>query len=67
MNISRMLESALDTYQSLNEDECLSKVYEHVGSIAFKAMKSYMMAGFTREEAFALVREQIKDMKLTIS
>jgi hypothetical protein len=66
MNIDRMLETALDTYQ-MSGSEYLYKVYEQVGSIAFTALSAYMKAGFTRDEAFALVREQIKDMKLTLS
>jgi hypothetical protein len=65
MNIESALEQALQTYQDLNIS-LLSEVYDETGAIMMRAMNSYIKNGFTREEAFEILKVQIPDFKVTL-
>ena len=65
MNIELVLERALYTYKDLNTP-LLSKVYDETGAIMMRAMQSYIKNGFTREEAFEILKIQVPDLKVTL-
>ena len=65
MNIESALEQALQTYQDLNIS-LLSEVYDEMATIMMRAMNSYIKSGFTREEAFEILKVQIPDFKVTL-
>jgi len=65
MNIESVLARAFETYKELNTP-ILSTVYDQTGAIMMRAMKSYMKNGFTREEAFEILKVQIPDFKVTL-
>jgi hypothetical protein len=65
MNIESVLARAFETYKQLNTP-LLSTVYDQTGAIMMRAMQSYMKNGFTREEAFEILKVQVPDFKVTL-
>ncbi len=66
MDFDDILMKSLVVYQQLNQP-VLSEVFDQTGAIMMRAMNSYMKNGFTREEAFEILKVQVPDFKVTLS
>lgn len=65
MDLTAVLKQALAVYKQLNKP-IISEVFDQTGGIMMRAVNSYMKNGFTREEAFEILKIQVPDFKVTL-